>query len=775
MNCLLCSQELSDQRFVDEDQAFCCAGCQAVYRILAAKEQLDNYIESPVFKQALATGLISNPALLDQLRKNRIDVSETERQRLYLEVSDMWCPACAEVIRLILLQKKGVINCVVDYTTDLASIEYAPQYVSKQSIQSAIERLGYETSTVESSGKNEVGGWLYLRLIVAVFFSLNVMMFSYPVYASYWTSDETGMTGLFVWLSFLSSLPVLTFSAWPIFRRCLTALSVGVVGMETLIVIGVSSAFGLSLFEMSAGGKHVYFDSMCVIIAFVLIGKVIETRAKFSAKDSLLRLARATPKKGRKRFDNGKELFVPLKEVKIGDYMIAHTGEKVVLDGILVSGRGACDESLMTGESLPVPKEPGDSVLGGTVVVHGSVTYQVTSTEEQTALQRIIQMVETDIGHKSIYTRAVDPIVNWFIPFVIIFAIGTLFGCWMSGCSLETATLRAISILLISCPCAIGIAAPLAESYILNRMATVGAIVRNRGCLPDVGRETVMVFDKTGTITHGKFEVLGGLKEMSDFNLPVLKGMVSRSNHPISVAIDQAIDCRPAELDDFQELAGKGIEALFDGKIYRLGHSEWLDCKIDNTGTNTRVCFVSEDEFLGAIALGDRLREEACDVVSAMRPAKTLLLSGDSRDVVEKMARVCGFDEWRSRCDPLEKRDIIEQLRSEGNIVGMIGDGINDAPSLTGAHVGISVVSASDLSIQVSDILLTTDQLKVLPKIRSIAIKGQRVIKQNLFWAFFYNVIGIGLAASGYLNPLFSAGAMVLSSLMVLFNARRIR
>ena len=192
-------------------------------------------------------------------------------------------------------------------------------------------------------------------------------------------------------------------------------------------------------------------------------------------------------------------------------------------------------------------------------------------------------------------------------------------------------------------------------------------------------------------------------------------------------------------------------------------------------GTHTTVCFVSEGEFLGAIALGDRLREEACDVVSAMRPAKTLLLSGDSRDVVEKMARVCGFDKWRSRCDPLEKRDIIEQLRSEGNIVGMIGDGINDAPSLTGAHVGVSVVSASDLSIQVSDILLTTDQLKVLPKIRAIAIKGQGVIKQNLFWAFFYNVIGIGLAASGYLNPLFSAGAMVLSSLMVLFNARRIR
>lgn len=773
MHCSLCSQELIGHQVIEEENAFCCVGCQAVFKILSASNQLENYTDSPVFKQAVATGLISNPALLDELRKKRVEVPEDEKKRLYLEIGEMWCPACAEVIRLILLQKKGVLNCVVDYTTDLASIEYAPRYISSRSVTDAIEQLGYETTPIETAGKRKISGLLYLRLIIAVFFSLNVMMFSYPIYASYFTADETGVSELFVWLSLFASLPVFTFSAWPIFKRFFTALTVGVIGMEALIVIGISSAFGLSLYEIFQGGKHVYFDSMCVIIAFVLLGKVIENKAKFSAKDSLLRLARAVPKKGRKRFADGVEKFIPLKEILVGDFLIAHTGEKIVLDGVLVSGRGACDESLMTGESIPVAKEMGDGVLGGTVVVNGSMVYQVTATEEQTALQQIIQMVEQDIGHKSVYTRAVDPVVNWFIPIVLATAAGTVLGCLLNGLPWEAAVIRAISILLISCPCAIGIAAPLAESQMLNAMASLGAIIRNRGCLPDLGSETVMAFDKTGTITKGKFEVVSGLETVPEQFLPLLKALVSHSNHPVSVAIDREISSPVQQISDVKEVAGKGIEAIVNNEVYRLGEPEWAGCSSVEVG-NTQICFSKDGELISTIFLGDQIREEAEEVLKALKPAKRILLSGDGQSVVEQVAAICHFDEWKWRQTPLEKREVIENLRKEGEIVAMIGDGINDAPSLTGAHVGISVVTASDLSIQVSDILLTTDHLGVLPKIRAIAKKGSHVIKQNLFWAFFYNVIGIGLAVSGYLNPIFSAAAMVLSSLMVLFNARRI-
>ena len=774
MQCSLCSQAASNHTIRDGDHAFCCVGCQAVFNILSVKNQLDGYEDAAIFKQAIASGLISNPALIEQIRQKKISVPVEERERLYLEIGDMWCPSCAEVIRLLLLQNKGVIKCVVDYTTDLASIEFAPRFIGKQTIIETIERLGYETSPLETAGSKKVSKRLYLRLIIAVFFSLNVMMFSYPIYASYLTSDETGMSQLFVWFTFFSSLPVLTFSAWPIFKRFLTALSVGVLGMEALIVLGVSSAFCLSLYEMSLGGKHVYFDSMCVIITFVLLGKVIESKAKFSAKDSLMRLARAVPKRGRKKHSNGDQSFVSLKEIEVGDILVVYTGEKVVLDGVITSGRGACDESVMTGESVPVPKAKGKSVLGGTVVVNGTFTYRVSATEEETALQRIIQMVEQDIGHKSIYTRAVDPVVNWFIPLVVIFASGTVVGCWLTGNPLETALLRGISILLISCPCAIGIAAPLAESKILNTMASLGAIVRNRGCLPDVGSETIFVFDKTGTITEGKFEVINGLDSIDEKFFPFLKGLASRSNHPVSVAIAQSLQGDIQELSEVDEVAGKGLRGVLGKDVYHLGTSEWLG--IDPVCTeHTQVHFTLNGRILGCIILGDKLRDEAKDVISEMKPTQTILLSGDGRQVVEQVARECGFDFWKWKCHPLDKRDEIDRLKMSGEVVGMIGDGINDAPALTGANVGISVVSATDLSIQVSDILLTTDRLHVLPKIRSVAKKGQRIIKQNLFWAFFYNVIGIGLAAAGYLSPIFSAGAMVLSSLMVLGNTRRIR
>jgi heavy metal translocating P-type ATPase len=773
-NCSLCSQEVFHHGIQDGINRFCCAGCRAVYGILSAKNLLENYDQTVIFQQAVTSGLISNPSLIDQIRQNRVEVAESERERLYLEVGEMWCPSCAEVIKLLLLQKKGILNCVVDYATDLASIEFAPRFLSKESILATIRQMGYTPVPLESSGKRTVSFLLYLRLIVAAFFSMNVMMFSYPIYASYFSSDPTGISMLFVWFSFLASLPVVVFSGWPILRRFWTAMSVGVVGMEALIVIGVASAFGLSLYEMLQGGKHVYFDSMTVIITFVLLGKVIETKAKFSAKDSLVRLARAIPKRGRKKFTDGREEYVPLKEVCKGDYLVVHTGEKIVLDGVVDSGSGACDESVMTGESIPVRKAKGDLVLCGTVVVQGSMVYQAVANEEETALQKIISVVEQDIGHKSVYTRAVDSIVAWFVPAVLVFAFGTVCGCWMAGCSIETGVLRAVSVLLISCPCAIGIAAPLAESQILNVLAGMGAIVRNRGCLPDLGRETVFVFDKTGTITEGRFEVLSGLEHLNVSDRSILKGLACKSSHPVSVGIAQSIYDVPVVFDEVMEIAGLGMEGRIGGVVYRLGSPDWTGTK-SSEKAHTQVHFTKDGVCLTKLLLGDCVREEAAAVVKAMAPAQTMLVSGDSKHVVEKTAKVCGFNDWRWRCHPLDKRDVIDALRNEGEIVGMIGDGINDAPALTGAHVGVSVVTATDISIQVSDILLTTDRLNILPNIRRIARKGQRIIRQNLFWAFFYNVIGIGLAAFGFLNPIFSAGAMVLSSLMVIGNARRIR
>lgn len=747
--CALCSSP--------SDQEFCCPGCRAVYQILERKSELEGFQDHPLFRQAVKSGLISNCEL-------QIDKSlPGELQKIYLEIGEMWCPSCAEIIRLVLLQEKGVKACAVDYTTDLASIEFAPQYISKQRLLELISSLGYKPSDLHDH--KAISFSFYLRFIVAAFCSLNVMMFAYPLYAAYFQGNEHEYGHLFAWASFFLSIPVVFYCATPILQRFYNGLKLGIFGMEMLVVIGVASALLLSVVELWRGGTHVYFDSMTVIVAFVLLGKIVEAKAKFSTKDALVRLSLALPRRGRKRFADGSAAFVPMKEIAQDDLVVVMSGEKIVLDGIVIDGEGACDESLMTGESLPVGKKVDDLVIGGTFLQNGYLVYRVTHHPEETALQKILNVVGQDIGHKSTYLRAVDPIVRWFVPFVFLLAI------IVGYC---TDFERGIAILLISCPCAIGIAVPLAEAGMINGMASLGAIVRNRGVLSYMGRETCFIFDKTGTLTEGRFSVRGGLGG----DLGVLKGMTALSSHLVSSAIHRAIRAEAKAVDQFQEIPGQGLSAYFAGERYLLGSVELLRSNGIAMPLSdqpfTYVGFAKGSSLLSVLSLGDVVKEDAKAAIAEIN-VPTILLSGDGREAVEKVAELCGLDEWHASHSPLLKREFVENKKRQGHIVAMVGDGINDAAALTSAHIGISVVSAADISIQISDLLLTTDSLCVIPRLFEIARKGRRIIKQNLFWAFFYNLIGMGLAVFGWLTPLFSAIAMTLSSLFVIFNAKRLR
>ncbi|MBA3721395.1 MAG: cation-translocating P-type ATPase [Parachlamydiaceae bacterium] len=789
--CVLCATPIKRGGYVDGTNAFCCAGCHAVYQILFCQEALVNFKEHPLFQQALKSGLISNPDLIEQISKSTLeDYQDEDTKRIYFEVEEMWCPSCAQVIYLILMQQKGIRSCTVDYSTDLASIQFSQRIITKEKIFQLISRLGYTPKDLQDDEKKVVSSSLYLRFIIAAFCSANIMMFAYPIYASYFEAETTGYTQLFTLLSAVGSLPVITYCSWPIWRRFFTGLRVGVWGMETLVLIGMVAAFCLSLYEMLNESSIVYFDSMTVIVVFVLLGKIIESKAKFSAKDSLIRLTRGLPRRGRKLFGNGNEQFVPLKEIAIGDRIIALTGEKIVLDGVVEKGEGACDESLMTGESLPVLKKNGSLVLAGSIVMQGRLVLKVTSLTEETALHRIISMVEQDIGHKSQYVRAVDPIVRWFVPIVFGLALITSLFCLMMEIAdpgytfIQTAIIRAISVLLISCPCAIGIAAPLAESHVLNALSKIGAIVRNRGCLAALGKETIYAFDKTGTITEGNFKVLDGLTEIEFISKTYLKALVACSNHPISVAINRALLCYTGQIEKSEEIIGKGLRGMVGDDQYYIGSLRFLKeqnvvipetCEKEPSIIGTVVYFGKNKEYLAKIVLGDILRKDAKKTIDSLVDAKTLLLSGDANRTVQLVAEQCGFKDWYGECHPLQKRKLIYELRQSGEVVAMLGDGINDAPALTAANIGIAVLTATDASIQVSDILLTTDRLMIIPEMRQIAMKGHRIVKQNLFWAFIYNIIGIGLAMTGFLSPIFAAFAMVASSLIVLFNAQRIR
>lgn len=787
-NCSLCQQTLSEYPIIDQTLRFCCSGCQAVFSILSVKGEAGNYQESPLFLQALRSGLISNPALLEALRERSEKFTNEESIKFYFEVSEMWCPSCAEVIRLILLQEKGIKTCCIDYATDMAIVEFFPRFISKERIFKCIESLGYCPNTLEEKGQKAVSKALYLRFSLSAFCAFNAMMFAYPLYATYFDGEGEGYNLLFAWISFFLALPIIFYGGKPIFHRFWSSLTVGLIGMEALVTLGVFAAFLLSSIELFSGGTQVYFDSMSVIVAFVLLGKIIESKAKFSAKEALFRLNLSLPKRGRKQMLEGSYKFVPIKELAIGDLIEVRMGEMIVLDGTVVSGEGICNEALMTGEALPVVKRAGARVVGGTHLQHGCLLISVTAPSKQSTLQHIVDIIEQQMSSKQAYLRPADAIVRWFVPLVLAVAGATALACILFNISdggksiQETAFLRAIAVLLISCPCAIGIAAPTAESALIQALAVCGAIVRNRGSLRYLGAETAIVFDKTGTITQGNFALLKGLDELLPKEKAILKALVSKSNHPIAYALNEALNVSSISLNSCEEFAGSGIRGTIDGQLYLLGSSKFLmeqgmtvpEAEHEN-GIITTVYFALSQTKVFPLTLGDKLKPEASEVISHFKNIKTCLVSGDSTASVLHVAKLCGFNHWQAQASPLDKQQYIEQLKNQGHLVAMVGDGFNDSPALTSAHVGISVATATDVSIQVSDLLLTSDKLSSLPKLRGLAQKGRRILRQNLFWAFFYNVIGIALAVCGWLSPIFAAFAMTASSLIVLLNAMRLR
>lgn len=765
-NCALCEEGVDSFEISLGEHVFCCHGCSAVHKILESQNALEKKKDHPLVLQAIQFGLISNPALAF-----REKTAESKKKWIF-EVGGMWCPSCADFIRLVLLQQKGVLKLNIDYITDLASLEYDPKLVSKEQLKQLIESLSYEVKEFQDPKSEKK---LTLHFAVAAFSALNVMMFAYPLYATYFDFENVGMGPVLAWISLALTIPVMTFSAAPLYKRMIAQGKQGVLGMEALAGIGIMAALILSLMEMWNETYHIYFDTITVLITFLLLGKIIESKAKFSTKQALLRLHQALPRKGRKCFPNGTCRFVPLKEVDAGDEIMVYSGERIVIDGVIVEGEGSADESVLTGESIPVYKKPGDMVLSGSVLQSGNLRFKVTAACGNSTLHHILKLVENAVGDKAPYIRSADKIVKWFTPLTLAIAFFTFMGTFLLG-SLEEAFSRSMAVLLIACPCAIGIAAPLIESRLIQRFTERGALIQNRSLLANLPAVSHFVFDKTGTITEGQFEVLSSLDALTPFQKSRLKSLTSKSLHPIAKAIDRVLDVDPAPVK-VSEISGKGMRGEDADGVFYLGSKRWMretGIEFDHHSDHTVVHFAEGDNPVKSIILGDLIKKDVPDMLNALKPMKRILLSGDHKSAVLPIATELEFDSWHGEQTPLEKQEFIANLKKQGAVVAMVGDGINDAPSLAKADIGISVVSATDISIQVSDLLLTTASLKGIPELIALSKFGQKLIKQNIFWAFFYNVVGVGLAVFGILTPLFASFAMIMSSVMVLINAKRI-
>jgi Cu+-exporting ATPase len=582
------------------------------------------------------------------------------------------------------------------------------------------------------------------------------------------------------------------------YKAAYKALRAGSANMDVLVVMGTSAAYIYSWYLIAKMGAdahgNLYFEASTVIITLVLLGKYMEARAKRGTTAAIRQLMDLRPQTALLRRPDGTEVEVAIAEVRAGDVVRIKPGERVPVDGEVLSGQSELDESLITGESLPVNKGPGDTVTGGAINGTGLLDVTATKVGEDSTLSKIIRLVENAQAGKAPVQRLVDRISEIFVPVVVAIAAVTFAAWFFTDGTFEKALVASISVLVIACPCALGLATPTAIMTGTGAAARSGILIKDVESLERAYRLNAIIFDKTGTLTEGKPAIVNmhALRGTEEDMLRVAAAVQQGSEHPLANAmLEHAAELEidlPA-VDDFQSYTGQGVVGQVDGQEIIIGNENLLAAhNIDPSGelarareweaqAKTVVWVAANDAILGVIAIADKLRSEAKEAVSSLRELgiKTLMLSGDAELVAEEIGRQANVDQARGSVKPDEKAEVVEELSSEGYAVGMIGDGINDAPALAAADVGIAMGSGTDIAMETAGITLMRSD----PRLVAAAIAASRAtfrkIKQNLFWAFIFNITGIPLAAMGVLTPTIAGAAMAMSSVSVVSNSLLLR
>jgi Cu2+-exporting ATPase len=766
--CTLCSLEIGSVFSSDSGEKFCCKGCKVVYQILKASGQQTFYQNSNIFRQAVSFGLISN----QELSQQPVNAENKEFKRAQFEIEGMICPSCKDLIEIVLGKIRGIKKVFIDYALDIGTIEFYPMQISLDEIFLKISSFGYNPKKFGDKKTLKVSKELYLRLAVASFASLNIMMFSYPIYEKVLGIDTEGFDGLFGWLSFFLTLPIMFYCLTPIFKKAFLGMKFNFWGMESLITIGSASSFVLSLYALINHLDHIYFDTLSMIAVFALWGRSIEYKAKKSATEKLFELQRQLPKKVRVKDGEGNFYFKPLKEMDIGDVFYTFTGEKIVSDGLIVEGKGSVDESLLTGEPDWIFKEKNDKVIGGSFLCSGNVCIKVTKKIEETLYYRIVELLKLDLNPRKNYTGILEHLLKFFVPFILFSAflialiVYPIYG-------FQESFLRFLSLLLISCPCALSISFPLVEAILILKLTKLGVIVRDREALRKLPVIDVIAFDKTGTLTEGKFKILSKLDLSSEYRR-ILKGLSSFSNHPVCVAINQCLEEQPLTFNEIEEVVSRGVKGKRGDDLYLLGSKSFINSHGIDTIEDSDLYFVKNTSILQTIRLDDPIKKNAKTYIDLIPVKEKIVLSGDRLERVASICKDLGIKNYKALYTAFDKRGFIEECHKNKKKVVMVGDGVNDSLSLSLADVSLSFTSGSELSCHISSAMLTDSSLSVLPKIFSLCSRARKLCRQNLFWAFFYNIMAIPLAAMGFFSPLVALTAMILSSFIVILNSKRL-
>jgi Cu+-exporting ATPase len=662
----------------------------------------------------------------------------------------MTCAACATRIERRLNKLDGV-QATVNYATERATVDFEAGAVGPQDLVAAVEAAGYRAEVPEA----DPAVALRRRLLVSAALALPVLLISMvpPLHFGGWD-----------WVVLALVAPVVAWGAWPFHRAAWLNLRHGAATMDTLVSVGVLAAFLWSLYGMTSHMAEMYLEVAAVVTVFILAGRYFEARAKRRAGAALKALLELGAKDVAVLGPDGVERRTPIAGLRVGDRFVVRPGEKIATDGVVEEGASAVDQSLLTGESVPVEKGPGDEVVGAAVNAGGRIVVRATRVGSETAVAQIARLVTEAQSGKAAVQRLADRVSGVFVPVVIALAVATL-GFWLGlGEPSEEAFSAAVSVLIIACPCALGLATPTALLVGTGRGAQLGLLIKGPEVLESTRRVDTIVLDKTGTVTTGRMSLVAVHGDQDALRLAA--AVEHASEHPIARAIVRAAGPDLPPVTEFRSHDGIGVEGVVEGRRVTVGRAG-----------GAGIVVTVDGERRATLEVTDPVKPTSADAIDRLKRLglTPILLTGDSHRVAQAVGDEVGIDEVIAEVLPSEKADVVRRLQSEGRVVAMVGDGVNDAPALAQADLGLAIGTGTDVAIEASDLTLVSGDLHAAAAAIRLSRATLRTIKQNLGWAFGYNVAAVPLAAAGVLSPLIAGGAMALSSVSVVANALRLR
>jgi len=790
VKCSHCHLEFNEDVMIkDGEHYFCCNGCQGVFHLLS-EQGLDSFYEkakdvklAPPLEQFEDSSNFDAPAFYDKFVK----VNEDGFCEISLIIEGIHCSACVWLNEKALHQMDGVVEASINFTNNKAHVIWADDVTKLSQIIDMIRAIGYNAypydPSIAETHANAQRKDYYLRMAVAIFSSMNIMWIAVAQYAGYFTGITQDMKTILNVAEGVLATPVLFYTGWIFFRGAYYGLKNKTINMDLLVATGAVLTYFYSIYITIMQRGEAYFDSVAMIITFVFVGKFLEVLGKKNAADTIDIMSKNLPEVVKIVKDN-EIISSKVQDVKIGDVVVISSGEKVLFDGIIVKGSGSFDESSLTGESDPIYKEVGDNVVSGTISIDADIYFQTTKDFEHSTLSTLIALLQNAMNKKPKIEQIANRLSEYFSAVILSLSIITFFVWWFWPHNFETSFMVAISVIIIACPCALGLATPMATLIGLSLGAKKGIVFKEAAMLETMAKTNVLVLDKTGTLTVGKPEVYKEV-ELISFDKNLLYSLVKLSKHPISQGIAKYLKQKNKEiesylLDEYEQIASKGIIATYKNRKILGGNKQLLfdnDIQIDYESKESAFYFVIDNEVVAIYELQDKIKEDAKELLSFAKEQNidVVMLSGDHQNVVQKVAKELGIDKFFYEQTPKDKASFIEQLHKENKKVVMVGDGVNDILALANADIGIAMGSGSDIAVNVGDVVLLQDSLKSLKIAFMISQVTLKLIKQNFILSLIYNSLTIPLAMAGYVVPFVAAISMSLSSLLVVGNSMRIR